>query len=52
MPCLLSPPIAIIDKRVFYDKKENAFFLEVIYSFGESDVYGPFETESDAKRFL
>lgn len=52
MPCLLSPPIAIIDKRVFYDKKGKAFFLEVIYSFGESDVYGPFESEVDARNFL
>ena len=52
MPCLLSPPISIIKKKVFFDKKEKAFFLEVVYSFGKSDVYGPFDKETDAENFL
>lgn len=52
MPCILSPPISIIDKRVFYDKKEKSFFIEVLYSLGKSDLYGPFKTELDAKRFI
>jgi hypothetical protein len=52
MSCLLSPPISIIKKKVFFDKKEKAFFLEVTYSYGKSDVYGPFDTERDAENFL
>lgn len=52
MSCLASPPIAIIKKKTFFDKKENAFFLEVIYSYGKSDVYGPFKDELEAISFL
>lgn len=52
MPCVLSTPIIITKKKVFFDKKENAFFLEVIYSEGKPDVYGPFESELDATHFL
>lgn len=52
MTCILSPPIAIIKKRSFYDEKERAYFLEVVYSFGKPDVYGPFDTEQGAIDFL
>jgi hypothetical protein len=52
MPCIASPPIVIVNKKAFFDKKERAFFLEVIYSYGKSDIYGPFKNELDALRFL
>lgn len=52
MPCILSPPIAITKKKVFFDKQEKAFFVEVIYSYGKSDIYGPFKNESEAKTFI
>jgi hypothetical protein len=52
MPCIASPPIAIIKKKTFFDKKEKAFFLEVIYSYGKPDIYGPFKNELDAVSFL
>ena len=53
MTCLLSqPPIKITHKTVIFDEKTDKYYLEVKYSFGSHDLYGPFKTEFDAQTFL
>jgi hypothetical protein len=53
MNCLLSnATIKITNKKVIFNENTNKYYLEVNYSFGSPDLYGPFNTELDAQTFL
>lgn len=52
MVCLADSRIIITDRKIFYDKKDKFYYLEIFYSRGKSDIYGPFKTYKEAESFL
>jgi hypothetical protein len=52
MSLLLNPPIVVTKKKVFFDPHKRAYFLEVSYSYGRADLYGPFTTALEAQSFV